>query len=53
MCLIDLCYFAGEFNIIRLLVEGGADVNIRDGLGQTPLMIAVQYAIDSNIFLTN
>ena len=51
MSLIDLYHFPGEFEIVKLLVNRGeAAVDIRNGKGQTPLMIAVQYAMNRNIF---
>ena len=37
-----------EFDIVRLLVEKGADVNRADEVGQSPLHFAVDSAIDAN-----
>ena len=37
-----------EFDIVRFLVENGADVNKPDFHGQTPLHFAVDEAIDSS-----
>jgi ankyrin repeat protein len=39
-------YFAitnGDEAIVHLLVEYNAELNIKDNLGWTPLMVAVQY----------
>ncbi|MEO7965595.1 MAG: ankyrin repeat domain-containing protein [Gemmatimonadaceae bacterium] len=37
----------GRHEVVRLLVEHGANVNARDGRGRTPLMLAVSAAVDS------
>lgn len=50
MASIDLYYFAGQFEIVKLLVERGAAVDVRNRFGKTPLYIAVEYAMRRNIF---
>lgn len=35
------------FGPLQLLIERGADVNLRDGQGRTPLMLAVKACVDS------
>lgn len=38
-----------QMEVIRLLLENGANVNIRDVFGQTPLFLAVDTSLDSII----
>jgi ankyrin repeat protein len=34
-------------NVVQLLIERGAPVNIKDGIGRTPLMLAVYACVNS------
>lgn len=44
--LITIAVENSRTEIVKLLIEGGANVNIQDEYGQTPLFFAVDTAID-------
>jgi ankyrin repeat protein len=41
----------GHTKIVQLLIEKGADVNVKDGDGNTPLQVASEYGYEEIIKL--
>jgi len=41
---LHLAAFAGKLDIVRALVEGGADMNVKDGAGKTALQVVSEQA---------
>lgn len=44
---IDLCHFSDDLAFVEILVQSGADIELRDSKGKTPLQIAANYFPDS------
>lgn len=43
-----IIFFEGNYDIIKLLVERGANLEARDPFGNTPLKLAAGWGINSN-----